>query len=262
MIIDQKKEPQKVEIVERLTRLGWTYSMTHSKLNPGMIRFNISREPWFKNLLFSHFGQHSYGKTLTPSDCVQMTSSEREALFLGYMRADGCYPTNNSSGTHFDSVSPNLIDGMQFLANLLGKSCRKVSYKCMEAGMMLFPNGREYWSRKSYRCYVHRCKPVTHIARTDFKVGMAQDVMVHCVTTRTGMFLARTNGKVFVAGNCDLGRYLCAQLERGDRPPEESVLQRSLKIIANLDAGRASDDESKFNFNTVGAGDLERNSLV
>ncbi len=60
----------------------------------------------------------------------------------------------------------------------------------------------------------------------------------------------------------DLGRYLCAQLERGDRPPEESVLQRSLKIIANLDAGRQSDDESKFNFNTVGAGDLERNSLV
>ncbi len=60
----------------------------------------------------------------------------------------------------------------------------------------------------------------------------------------------------------DTLRYAESHIEKGPRPVEETVLQKSIKIIANLDAGRASDDESKFNFNTVGAGDLERNSLV
>jgi hypothetical protein len=50
------------------------------------------------------------------------------------------------------------------------------------------------------------------IVPNDITEDLDYSGMVYCITTSTGFFLARTNGKVFVTGNCDALRYLITNL--------------------------------------------------
>jgi hypothetical protein len=134
-----------------------------------------------------------------------MTEAERRAFWEGYMAGDGC---RTSSSWHFDSVSRSVVDGIQALSMSLGYGCRLVSYDCMKAGRtMINPQGRTYTTKQSFRGHVLRKKPVAHVKKTEFKT-VELDEMVYCVTVPSGFFLARTNGKPFIAKNCDGLRYL------------------------------------------------------
>ncbi len=61
----------------------------------------------------------------------------------------------------------------------------------------------------------------------------------------------------------DVGRYFCAMVEKGVRPVEETVLEKSLKYLAVLDKRGVDEDGewANFDLSSVGAGDLERNAL-
>ena len=69
------------------------------------------------------------------------------------------------------------------------------------------PKGHEYIARQSYRGHVLRRGSVAHVKKKCFS-QVSLNEQVFCFKTETGHFLARHNGKVFVAGNCDALRYL------------------------------------------------------
>jgi hypothetical protein len=63
---------------------------------------------------------------------------------------------------------------------------------------------------------------------------------------------------------CDVGRYFCAQVEKGSKPEEKSMLQKNMDWIRRHEQ-RALEDEYgeplDINLSTIGSGDLERSAL-
>lgn len=217
IVLDQKKEECLSKIIAALDRLGWTYSKELKK-ECGVTRIEVSgqadRVTWMKEKL----GEYSYGKRLPVSLQSRMTREEREALFEGYMDGDGHWSKNHTH--HYDSVSEQLVDDMQVLAASIGLGTRKVSYDCMRAGReATFSDGRVSICRQSWRVHVHKNRPCAHIKKKLFDPVEVENLPVHCVTTSTGFFMARTNGKPFVAGNCDGLRYLVMGLHNAKLPP-------------------------------------------
>jgi hypothetical protein len=207
IIVDQTKLLQQAQVRAIAAKLNWHYSET---INGKSIRFIFSGQGDRVSKWKGMFREMSHLKRLTIQDVLSMTESERLALWDGYMAGDGSRTKGNF---HFDTVSKELADGMQFLSLTLGYGCRIVSYNCMRAGRIIVnPQGKEYTSRQSFRGHVLKKKPVAHINRKDFVDLTVKDLPVYCVRVSTGQFLARTNGKVFVAGNCDALRYLCQNL--------------------------------------------------
>jgi len=232
VLVCQKKEQHKKTLRWHLKKLGWTWGETKVAKDPGMVMFCISRQPWFPVFLKENFGNHSYGKFLLPKTIMKMSSRERAAFFEGYMCGDGCR-TERVSGEDFDSVSKPLVDGMQVLAHSLGFGCRIVSYKSMAARQQNI-RGRICNVRQSYRGHLHHQKPVAHIKLDGFSRRDVHALPVHCITTRTGMFYARTNGKPFVAGNCDVLRYQSTRVKKRLRPPPKGMIQRAIESLQVL----------------------------
>ena len=202
IIMDQTKQPQKDILRSRLLSLGWRWSET---VNGEAVRFTVSGQGDRASSWRRMFGSGAENKKIGIDLLLRMSQSEREALWDGYMSGDG----SRSSAWHFDSVSKTLIEDVQILTMMLGYGCRIVSYNCMRAGRTtITPNGHlSSNTLQSYRGHVLQRRAVAHISKTRFKKYDAKDLMVHCVRVSTGQFLARTNGKPFVAGNCDSIRY-------------------------------------------------------
>lgn len=121
------------------------------------------------------------------------------------MAGDG---SRTTSCWHFDTVSKQLAEDLQVLTLTLGYGCRIVSYDCMRAGrLMTNPKGRAYSSRESWRGHVLRKRPVVNLKKDRLR-PVEIDSEVFCLRTSTGFFLARHQGKPFVAGNCDALRYM------------------------------------------------------
>jgi hypothetical protein len=205
LIVDQKKEPQKVQLRETLSRLGWHW--IEYTASSGCTRFVMSGQGPRAAEWRERFGALSHGKKLMVKDVLAMTPAERAQFWDGYMAGDGSRTTSN---WHFDSVSVELVDGAQVLSMMLGYGCRVVSYDCMRNGrtMVGLDGRREYAARQLYRGQVLRKKPVVHLSKSRIRNLGIRSTPVYCVRTSTGYFQARTNGKPFVAGNCDATRYL------------------------------------------------------
>ena len=197
IVLDQKKEPQLSKIKAALKNLGWRYSKEVKK-ESGITRIEISEQKARVVWMRSMFGEYSHSKRCPVWLLNQMTHEERVALFEGYMDGDGCV---NDHCWHYDSTSEQLVDDMQVLAGMLGYGSRKLQYEYMKAGprkvMGVIRDCADVW-----RVHVHVKKPCAHISKQLFKKETVVDLPVHCVTTSTGYFFARTNGKPFVAGNC------------------------------------------------------------
>lgn len=205
IIVDQKK-PQHIDtLMEVVRRLGWRWSRTDKK--SGVARFVFSEQGSRAALWRARFGALCEDKKLPLDVVLQMSQAERRAMWEGYMAGDGC---RTQSAWHFDTVSSALADGVQWLTLALGMGCRTISYDCFRAGRVLkFPQGHSSLGQQSIRGHVLRKRPIAHVQRRRF-VRSQYSGMVYCVRTSTGFFLARTNGKVFVAGNCDALRYCIA----------------------------------------------------
>lgn len=203
LIVYQNEGPAADEVRERLNRLGWTFS---ESVNGKNIQFTVSRQRERAEKYESIFNDLAKNKYLPPWVIFAMTKDEREQLWEGYMLGDG---SRTGSAWHFDSTSKNLVDGIQLLSLTLGYGSNIYSYDCMAEGReMLSPNGNTYKARQSWRGSVRRSKQVSQITKDMFSKEHVEDLPVYCITTSTGFFLARTNGRVFVAGNCDAIRYL------------------------------------------------------
>lgn len=206
LLFDQKKPQHQKTFREKISKLGWRYSETLRE--NGCIRFVVSGQGNRRTDWYSRFDSGAINKKLDISDILQMSKPEREAFWEGYMSGDGC---RTQSAWHYDSISPKLIEGIQILSMTLGYGCRIVSYDCMKAGRpinRMASHKKQYYGAKSYRGHVLRRRPVAHIQKKDFKILLNQKTQVYCLRTSTGYFLARTNGKPFVAGQCDAFRYL------------------------------------------------------
>lgn len=203
ILLDQKKPQHQATLRETVARLGWRMSETHSK--NGSVRFVLSSQGPRAAKWRALFGALSHKKRLDVESVLSMTEAERRAFWEGYMAGDGC---RTGPAWHFDSVSKSVVDGIQVLTMSLGYGSRIVSYDCMRAGRtMTNPQGRSYVAAQSWRGHVLRKVPVAHIKTSGIQSVPGFSGMVYCVRTSTGSFLARTNGKPFVAGNCDGLRY-------------------------------------------------------
>ncbi len=234
IIIDQKKKNHKLRIKAYLEALGWTYSRTKIKATKGMERFVVSRQPEFRNFLEATFGKYAHGKIVAPEVVMKMSAAEREYFYDGYMCGDGC---RTQPSHHYDSVSKNLMDGIQVLGATLGRRVRISSYKSMEAREQVIM-GRVCNVRQSYRGSVQQGRPTADVYKKDFKREIAVDLPVHCVKTRTGFFWARTNGKPFVAGNCDIVRYTDNHIRSGKKPVPPTPLERGIARARAMEAAR------------------------
>ncbi len=228
ILIDQKKEKHKKECRERLSRLGWSYFEKTRAQDRLMTRFCINSQRDRIVKWKEWFNHGAKNKKLNPGIVLQMTKTERRSFFDGYMAGDG---STTQSLWHFDSISRDLIDGIQFLALCLGYGCRVVTYDCMREDRPSTLKGKMH---RSWRGHVLRSRPVCHIKKSSFFEWTAKDIEVHCVSVSTGIFLARTAGDVFVAGNCDALRYMVYNItpvrattgNRGGRPTNEEVASR------------------------------------
>lgn len=213
LVISQTKEPDILKLRQNLDKLGWTYS--ESKYKDGAIQFNISGQKDRAIQYKENFGEYAEFKKISPQIVNKMSKSEREAFWDGYMCGDG---NRTTTSWHFDSISEQLTDDLQFLTLSLGYGCRKVSYDCMAEGRLLTnPAGKIYPCKQVYRGSILKTRKIASVRKKEIKELDFLDEMVYCITTSTGFFLARTNGKVFVAGNCDAVKYLITELDAGVR---------------------------------------------
>ncbi len=258
LLVDQSKVRWQQEVRARLTKLDWHWTETvtppenDNALTP--IRFVMSGQGSRRQRWLDMFGQLSHKKSLKVEHILQMTDEERREFWEGYMAGDGC---RTQSGWHFDSVSQDLVEGMQVLSMALGYGCRIVSYDCMREGRVVnTPNGT-YVGRQNFRGHVLRKKPVVHISKARIGTKMFSG-KVYCVETSTGFFQARTNGKPFVAGNCDATRYLIMNVfsskgpirTEGNEEKNEVAIQDERRATFNLlmqDAGVTEDEEEPEN---------------
>ena len=202
ILFDQKKK-KNIEIIRhKLKEIGWHYTETLSKA--GVVRFILSGQSERKNRWKSLFNEHSYDKKINFEDILKMTEKEKENLFDGYMLGDGCV---TQSLWHFDSVSRKLVDSIQLISLMINIDCRIISYFSMKKEKKIIM-GRECNARQSYRGHILTKNPVSNLKKNRFEIKKVTDEPVFCIETVTGYFLARQNGKVFVAGNCDALRYI------------------------------------------------------
>lgn len=210
LCFDQTKKQNQEEFRKRAKALNWTFSETIKEWSKtqksNSIRFVCSGQGERVQKWKTMFKSGAQNKQLTIEQIMLMTESERKNLWEGYMAGDGC---RINSAWHYDSISKKLIDGIQVLTLSLGYGCRVIdSYDCFKPGREHIIRGTVCKNIKQiYRGHVLRKQPVAHIQKKRFET-VELDESVYCVRTSTGSFLARTNGKVFVAGNCDAFRYL------------------------------------------------------
>jgi hypothetical protein len=117
------------------------------------------------------------------------------ALYNGLISGDGHRKVQHNGNTT-DYFSTHFIEA----TNQFQELCHKIGYSCIV-------KKHEYertslCDRKSYiyKCYVRKC---------DYGIVTSKEVIeysgnVYDVTTDTGYFIVRRNGKVSVSGNCDL----------------------------------------------------------
>lgn len=209
LIVDQKKVPQRMELESCLNRLGWnwiSYETGH-----GMTRYVVSGQQERAARYREIFGSGAANKKLSVRDIDRFTEEECFGLFEGYMAGDG---SETTSTVHYDSVSKALVDGVQYLCLKLGNTVRVIDeYACFKPRWQEFPGGRFCWTKQLYRGHVLQAG-ISHISKNDFSRFVVKDLPVFCVRTSTGYFQARTNGKMFVAGNCDAARYALYTLKK------------------------------------------------
>lgn len=211
VLIDQKKIPIRKKIYSAAVAVGFGFSETCSKMS-GCVRYVFSRQREWADWLKEHLGSGAASKKLKPSDVMRMTRAERRAFFEGYMDGDGC---RTQPGWHYDTVSPALADGVQFLCATLGYPVNLNCYECFAPGRTIRIAGRESVGRhQGIRGSVHRRRSVASVGRNEFERYEVTDLPVYCVTTSTGRFWARHRGKPFVAGNCDTLQYLVGSFDR------------------------------------------------
>lgn len=90
-------------------------------------KFKIGSKPLVR-WLNEHFGEYCDGKTF-PAWAFGMPKEYRQALFDGYLFADGCHSTNPKSGSkyfRFTTVSRDLAIGIRLLAASLGMAATEV----------------------------------------------------------------------------------------------------------------------------------------
>jgi hypothetical protein len=153
---------------------------------------------------------------INEENCVNIRTypSELDSLFDVFISSNRTYLVWNLTENECMSILQGFYDslGLRSFSLKIETDKSKKSYlefiqslhiKVGGSGV-ISQNTEKSWFEPSYSGF-------SMIVPNDIKIENYTG-MVYCITTSTGYFLARTNGKVFVAGNCDALRYLITNL--------------------------------------------------
>ncbi len=209
-IVQKKgKECEKIrKCMKKLTEiLGCSLSEIDCKK---YMRFKITQTQLYEFL--KRLGNKSYDKTLNVN-FSEFSKKQLKILYDAMMLGDG-----SSIGNDFSSTSERLLDDMQAIACLIGKSaCKSIQYKEGTRG-----------NRKT----MHRISLCDKIELQIMKKSIQKekyDGKVFCFSTNTGFFVTRRNGKIAIQGNtlrAETSVLAAANPKFGRFDPYQSVAQQ------------------------------------
>lgn len=168
---------------------------------------NIRLQEWAKILGSDPNNLNPNTLKLISANALQLSQSELLGIWEGWSTAEG-YKNNTTS--YAETLKKDVADFMQLVALKLGYRC---SIKTIH------PTGKQtsfFGTHKNIKTDLYRLKVSTKapIIRVTSKNWSKHEFKgnVYCITTSSGLFLGRTNGKVGVLGQCDALRYLISNL--------------------------------------------------
>lgn len=190
VFITQNVGPYFEEICSIITKLGFNYSV-HAKDKKRVIK--ISSKQLYEYVR-EHCGIGSAEKRV-PSFIKEGTPALIEVFLEAYNRGDGWVMSRNDetrkNQRYFGTCSRQLADDIQELIIKTGRRAN-VSFRAAKN-----PNRRDFYniSELSSR--------QIHITSRNLS-EVFYDGQVYCVTVPNGTLICRRNGKMFIAGNCEV----------------------------------------------------------
>jgi hypothetical protein len=168
----------------------------------------FDRLKFWNNILGSNINETNPKQiVINPSNALKMTHDELLAIWDGFNTAEAY---KNNSTVYAESYNESVINFMQIVGIILGYRCKIKT---------IIPNGKNTSffghykknDRNLFRMRISKNHSIIRVTKDNF-IKKDFEGQVYCITTSTGFFLGRTNGKVAVLGQCDALRYLVSNL--------------------------------------------------
>jgi len=179
----QKKGKDANKIERCLRKLSKLLGCSLSRIDCGKyVRFKITQTQLYSYL--KNLGHKCYDKKLN-INFAELSKKQLKILYNAMMLGNG-----SSKGEDFSSTSEKLVDEMQIISCLIGKSASKhIQYK----------EGIRGKRKTIYRISLSD-KTELEMKRTSIKKQTYRG-KVFCFSTSTGFFITRRNGKIAIQGN-------------------------------------------------------------
>ncbi len=209
--IVQKKGKNCEKIKKCLSKLVKVLGCSLSEIDCGKYkRYKITQTQLYEYL--KKFGDRCWDKS-TLVNFSKLSKEQLKILYEAMMLGDG-----SSIGKDFGSTSEKLLDDMQIISCLIGKSaCKSIQYK----------EGTRGKRKTMYR--ISLCdKPEVELKKNSIKKISYND-KVWCFSTFTGFFVTRRNGKIAIQGNtlrAETSVLAAANPKFGRFDPYQSIAQQ------------------------------------
>ncbi len=209
--IVQKKGKEAEKIKKCLKKLTKMFGCSLSEIDCGKyIRFKITQTQLYEYL--KHLGHKSYDKTLS-MNFSELSKEQLKILYKAMMLGDG-----SSIEKDFGSTSEKLLDEMQIISCLIGKSaCKSIQYK----------EGARGKRKTMYRISLCNKTEIELKKKSIKKINY--NGKVWCFSTSTGFFITRRNGKIAIQGNtlrAETSVLAAANPKFGRFDPYQSIAQQ------------------------------------
>lgn len=209
--IVQKKGKNANKIKRCLKKLTNVLGCSLSEIDCGKYtRLKITQTQLYEYL--KHLGNKSYKKHLS-LNFSEFSKNQLKILYDSMMLGDGA-----SSGKDFGSTSKELINEMQAISCLIGKStCQSIQYK----------EGTRGKRKTMYR--ISLCDKTELLIKKPSIKKINYNGKVWCFSTDTGFFITRRNGKIAIQGNtlrAETSVLAAANPKFGRFDPYQSIAQQ------------------------------------
>ena len=209
--IVQKKGPEAHKIRICLQKLTKVLGCSLSEIDCGKyVRFKITQTQLYNYL--KQLGHKCWEKTLS-LDFPTFSKNQLKVLYDAMMLGDG-----SSLEKDFGSTSEKLLDELQTIACLIGKSaCKSIQYK----------EGTRGKRKTMYR--VSLCNRIESEIKKNSIKKIDYNGKVFCFSTDTGFFITRRNGKIAIQGNtlkAETSVLAAANPKFGRFDPYQSIAQQ------------------------------------
>jgi len=162
---------------------------------------------WADTLGFDYPQTNPQTLAIDPMQALNLTQAELLGVWEGWTTAEGY---RNNTTQYAETLNKSVADFMQLVALRLGYRCYIKTFRPSNKQTSFYGSHKKIVS-DLYRLKVSDKHPIIRVTSKNWEKRKYKG-KVYCITTSTGFFLGRTNGKVGVLGQCDALRYLSSNL--------------------------------------------------